>query len=612
MTRPKSLQQRLSLFLFLPVALLLIGMGVASFVYARNSLLAQWKEASILKLQRAAHNVDMRLSHIKEWIRVFNETAGEEYSDLINTWIVSQLKELRGATRVNLTWENEQPDQAMPSDSLPKMRNMGGRRQMMAGGRRMHMRPFHGARIRKITPPRYDSLIEHETVSLISELNDESGQTIGRLEVVLDFDYLIENVVASGWWQSHKAFLVNDAGKILAGTVPEKRESFADSKDALEQKTLQAMKTMPFGTVRGQGHPPSEVSGFYKLQEAPWSLVMIAPGKDILAPVVRLRSYYFMIGTGFIVLILLLIRLVTGGTVSSIREISRAADRVARGDYGDPLPVKTRDEVGELTRSFNTMVLQLEERIRLKEALDVAMEVQQNLLPTEMPQVKGLDIAGESIYCDETGGDLYDFLEVRCRNSDQLGIAVGDVSGHGISAALLMATVRAFLRCRVTQPGGIAEIISDVNRLAAYDTRETCQFMTLFYAEIDPAKKTMSWVRAGHDPAIFYDPAIDRFNQLEGEGVALGIDGEIKYQENVKTELSRGQIIVIGTDGLWETQNKSGEMFGKKRLKVLIREHAQSSAKEILSSIMDSLKTFQGSEKQEDDVTLVVAKVSES
>lgn len=77
MTRPKSLQQRLSLFLFLPVALLLIGMGFASFVYARNSLLAQWKEASILKLQRAAHNVDMRLSHVKEWIRVFNETAGE-------------------------------------------------------------------------------------------------------------------------------------------------------------------------------------------------------------------------------------------------------------------------------------------------------------------------------------------------------------------------------------------------------------------------------------------------------------------------------------------------------------------------------------------------------
>lgn len=610
MARPTSLQQRLSLFLFLPVALLLIGMGVAGFVYARNSLLAQWKEASILKLQRAAHNVDMRLSHVKEWIRVFNETAGREDSDLINLWMVAQLKKLRGVARVNLVWDNEGPDQVMPSESFPKMRNMDMSHQMMAGGGKMLMRRFHGARIRQITPPRYDELVENETVSLISELNDESGQTIGRLEVLLNFDYLIENVVASGWWQSQEAFLVNDTGKILAGTAPEERKHFADGNDPLEQETLQAIKTMPFGTIRGRGHPPSEVSGFYKLQEAPWSLVMIAPGKEILSPIVRLRTYYFMIGAGFIFLVLLLIRLVTRGTVSSIRDISQAADSIARGDYGDPLPVKSRDEVGELTRSFNTMALQLEERIRLKEALDVAMEVQQNLLPTEMPQVKGLDIAGKSIYCDETGGDLYDFLEVCCRNSDQLGIAVGDVSGHGISAALLMATVRAFLRCRVTQPGGIAEIISDVNRLAAYDTRETSQFITLFYAQIDPAKKTMSWVRAGHDPAIFYDPAMNRFNELDGEGVALGIDGEIKYRENVKTELSRGQIIVIGTDGLWETRNKAGEMFGKERLKVLIGEHAQSSAEKMLTSIIDSITAFRGSVKQEDDVTLVVAKVT--
>ena len=126
-----------------------------------------------------------------------------------------------------------------------------------------------------------------------------------------------------------------------------------------------------------------------------------------------------------------------------------------------------------------------------------------------------------------------------------------------------------------------------------------------------PAKKIIKWVRAGHDPAIFYDPTINRFSELEGEGVALGIDGKIKYRENVKTELTRGQIIVIGTDGLWETQNKTGTMFGKERLKILIRENAQSSAAEILTAIIDSLKAFKGSEKQEDDVTLVVAKVTE-
>jgi len=154
--------------------------------------------------------------------------------------------------------------------------------------------------------------------------------------------------------------------------------------------------------------------------------------------------------------------LVTGQTVSAIKEVSRAADRIARGDFDQPLPVKTRDEVGHLMQSFNTMMEQLKERIGLKAALDLAMEVQQNLLPKRYNALPGLDIAGRSHYCDETGGDYYDFLEVCCRDSNHFGLAVGDVSGHGISAALLMASVRAFLRCRVTQIGGAADIIMEL------------------------------------------------------------------------------------------------------------------------------------------------------
>ncbi len=611
MFRPTSLQKRFSIFMIFPVILLLVVMGVAGFVYARSLLLSQWREAAALKLQRAAHQVDMRLSRTKEWIHAFNDTTDKRRNGQPNYWILEHLGRQEGVARVDLIWKDSSPNQ--PAENNYFYRSEGHIDRTghgMGDGRPMRMMRFHSARIREITPPRYDASVDNETVSLVSDLNDKNGQTIGQLMILLNFNFLIKNISDSGWWQSHKAFLVDNFGKILTGTLPDRRGKLLDSGDLLERKTLEAMAKRPFGTVAGKGHPPNEVSGFYKLQEAPWTLVMIAPGKEILAPIIRFRLYYFITAAGFILLILLLIRSVTGRMVFSIKEVSNAADKLARGDYGKPLPVKTLDEVGELTHSFNTMALQLEERIRLKEALDVAMEVQQNLLPTDMPQVKGLDIAGKSIYCDETGGDLYDFLEVCCRNTDQLGIAVGDVSGHGISAALLMATVRAFLRCRVTQPGSIAEIINDVNRLTANDTRETSQFMTLFYAEIDPVKKTLNWVRAGHDPAIFFDPAMNNFYELDGEGVALGIDEKIKYQENVKTELSKGQIIVIGTDGLWEAQNKSGEMFGKERLKALIREQSQSSAEVILNGIIDSLKVFQGTVKQEDDVTVVVAKVT--
>jgi len=336
---------------------------------------------------------------------------------------------------------------------------------------------------------------------------------------------------------------------------------------------------------------------------------MIAPGKEILAPIVRFRLYYFVIGAGFIFFIIVLIKMVTGRTVTAIKVVSQAAERVARGDYGKLLTVKTQDEVGELISSFNSMVQQLKERMEMKQAMNLAMEVQQSLLPKGMPIVKGLDIAARSIYCDETGGDLYDFLGVDGRNADRIGIAVGDVSGHGIPAALLMASVRAFLKSRVAQPGSPAEIISDVNRLVTHDTGDTGQFMTLFYALIDISRKELRWVRAGHDPAVLYDPGTDSFTELDGRGLALGVNGEYVYSEGGTILMSDGQVLLIGTDGLWETHNPSNEMFGKHRLEAIIRQNAQAPADTILGLIINGVQEFRATAKQEDDITLAVIKV---
>jgi sigma-B regulation protein RsbU (phosphoserine phosphatase) len=605
MIHPKSLQQRLTLFLILPVAFLLILMGIAGFIYSRNFLLSQWREASVLKLQRATHQVDMRLARVKNWIRIFHQTSSSRETDELHDLVIAQLKQQEGVDQVQLIWNKDQAPLTAPNRT--RMSPMG--HMNMTAGRPMMMRRYHSARIREITPPRFNDSINHETVSLISDLNDENGQSIGRLEVVLDFDVLIKNVRESGWWQSNKAFLVSVGGKILTSTVSEKRDSLADSGNPLEQETVKAMQTNAYGTILGEEHPPKEVSGFYKLQEAPWYLVMIAPGNAILAPIVRFRFHYLATGAGFILLIVILIRVVTGRTVVSIREVSSAAERVANGDYEGLLPVKARDEVGELTRSFNAMVQQLKDRMEMKQAMSLAMEVQQNLLPKNMPLVKGLDIAARSIYCDETGGDLYDFLEIDDCNADCIGIAVGDVSGHGIPAALLMATVRAFLKSRVTQPGSTAEIISDVNRLVTHDTGETGQFMTLFYAEIDPRERTIDWVRAGHDPAMLYTPDADTIEELRGKGTALGVDGDSEYPGQIIKGLSQGQVLLIGTDGLWETRNESGEMFGKERLEALIRRYAHLSSKQMITSIIDALQAFRKSVKQDDDITLVVIKV---
>jgi sigma-B regulation protein RsbU (phosphoserine phosphatase) len=143
------------------------------------------------------------------------------------------------------------------------------------------------------------------------------------------------------------------------------------------------------------------------------------------------------------------------------------------------------------------------------------------------------------------------------------------------------------------------------------DTGDTGQFMTLFYASIDVGMKELRWVRAGHDPAVLFDPDTGSFAELGGQGMALGVNGGYDYREGGIIDLSAGQILLIGTDGLWETHNPSDEMFGKNRLEAIIRRHAQASADTILESIIQAVQEFRASAKQEDDITLAVIKVAE-
>jgi sigma-B regulation protein RsbU (phosphoserine phosphatase) len=128
---------------------------------------------------------------------------------------------------------------------------------------------------------------------------------------------------------------------------------------------------------------------------------------------------------------------------------------------------------------------------------------------------------------------------------------------------------------------------------------------------IDPENKNLQWVRAGHDPAIIYDPGQNKFEELYGAGLALGVDGNYVYEENLKTGLVQGQIIAIGTDGIWETFNTNGTMFGKERFHDIVRENAHLGANEIIDAVYNELNTFSKGLKKKDDATLVIIKLKE-
>jgi serine phosphatase RsbU (regulator of sigma subunit) len=295
------------------------------------------------------------------------------------------------------------------------------------------------------------------------------------------------------------------------------------------------------------------------------------------------------------------------GISRPIQVLQAAFQRVTRGDFHQPAEVKSRDEFAELATAFNRMQEGLSERERMRQALLMAEEVQRNLLPAAPPCVENLDIAGASIYCNAIGGDYYDYMEGP-QGSGTVRIALGDVSGHGTAAALLMASSRALLRSRSLQPGSIEQVIGDVNRELSLDVKETGRFITLFFAEINPETRELRWVRAGHDAAILYHPATDIFENLSGPGAALGIDADQSYTAQSKNSLTDGPVLVVGTDGIWEARNATGEMFGKDRLYGLLRRQAGSSAQEIADSVVRQLKQFLGGSDFEDDVTLVVVK----
>jgi adenylate cyclase len=351
--RIKSLEQRLVVFLLLPVALLLFLTGFLGFLYARNVMLREWREAAVLKLERAAHHLEMRLTRPVEWIQLFHSTAGGRGGPMIQAWLLDQIRRMDGVTSVDLQWL-QTPEGAAP----PAVRGPG-----KPGGSGGPGTRFHQGKIAEVTSPRLDARTGETSVDLVSELKDEDGDVVGRLRVSVGFDYLMQDLVKLGWWQSDQACLVDISGHYLAHTSEmTERSHLGETGDPLEAALLREMKEKPFGTVMGPGNPPKMVGGFYRIPQADWAVVMLAPGEKVLSPIIQFRTYYFLAGAICIFLILLLIRITGVGMARSIRELSTAADRIARGHYGEPLQVRTSDEIGRLTRSFNQMVEGLKER----------------------------------------------------------------------------------------------------------------------------------------------------------------------------------------------------------------------------------------------------------
>jgi sigma-B regulation protein RsbU (phosphoserine phosphatase) len=291
---------------------------------------------------------------------------------------------------------------------------------------------------------------------------------------------------------------------------------------------------------------------------------------------------------------------------SALDVLTRVARQLAQGRFDARVGIHSRDEFGQIGRVFDGLGPKLKDHYHLLQAMHVAVEIQQRLLPGRPPVVPGLDIFAMTIYSDQTGGDYFDYL---CTGAGQkLCVAVGDVAGHGLPSALLMANARGMLRLRAGLPGALEAIIGDVNAKFAQDVEEEGQFMTLLLARIDQADHKLEWVRAGHDPGLLYDPDNGVFTDLKGKGTPLGIDPAATFTRNA-LPLKAGQIICLFSDGIVESRNAAGTLFGREGLKQALRRLAEESARTTVLSVLDAVADFRGNLDQEDDLTLMVVKV---
>jgi serine phosphatase RsbU (regulator of sigma subunit) len=242
---------------------------------------------------------------------------------------------------------------------------------------------------------------------------------------------------------------------------------------------------------------------------------------------------------------------------------------------------------------------------RMREELAIARRIQRAFLPEAPPDLQGFEIEGWNEPCRETGGDYYDYLRLP---GGRLGVAIGDVSGHGIGPALLMANARSALRALLQLAESPADVLGRLNDVLVPDMLED-HFMTMFVGVLDLSTKRFRYAVAGHERPLLLRANGDDFVTLDGKGMPLGIVPGLRYAEGDVVTLRHDDLLVCFTDGLWEATNHSGEMFGHDRMMAALLRARALSAADIVSVVRQEASDFAEGAPQSDDLTLVALKV---
>jgi sigma-B regulation protein RsbU (phosphoserine phosphatase) len=292
----------------------------------------------------------------------------------------------------------------------------------------------------------------------------------------------------------------------------------------------------------------------------------------------------------------------------TVADLYDATQHVRQGDFAHRVRIQRRDQLGVLGESFNSMtssigslIAEQRQKERLENEISIAREVQAQLFPQKFPEISGMEVAAVCRPARMVSGDYYDFLMLA---PERAGIALADISGKGISAALLMASLQAALRSQVQQDGssGTSRLVSRLNRHLFLNTSDD-RYATFFYSTYDADTRRLTYTNAGHLPPLYISG--DRVQRLEEGGTVIGLFDNCVYEQGSLT-VEPGSLLVAFSDGLVEPENVYGEDFGMQRLTEEVLRHRNESPGRLAEEVLAAVENWAGTQEQADDMTVVV------
>jgi sigma-B regulation protein RsbU (phosphoserine phosphatase) len=288
--------------------------------------------------------------------------------------------------------------------------------------------------------------------------------------------------------------------------------------------------------------------------------------------------------------------------------------RVGAFDAFDEELVQAFSQHAAVALDRAALVTELRRKEAAELSLHIARGIQRSFIPTEMPSVPGYEFA---VWCrpnEAVGGDYCDIVPIAVKGSKQgetcyerIGLAIADVSGHGLGPSLIMASVRAAFRALVVRHGSPQELLEMLERSMAADLRDGL-FVTMIVAQLDPGRHRVTFANAGHAPALHYFAAGDRFSPLESTGMPLGISEDEEYPQGPPFSMEPSDVLLLCTDGIVEASSPRGEFFGEARLRELIRRNRKLPARELVELIAREVTAHNAEQTTDDDQTILLVR----